>query len=82
MATLAALSFSFARVVESDELKDRIMFAGERFLHGAQKERIEIYVLDFAIIQRRALMTFGLRPGVGNLAGGAVQLHHHTVNIV
>ncbi len=35
MATLAALSFSFARVVESDELKDRIMFAGERFLHGA-----------------------------------------------
>jgi hypothetical protein len=35
MATLAALSFSFARVVESDELKDRIMFAGERLLHGA-----------------------------------------------
>ncbi len=35
MATLAALSFSFARVVESDELKDRITFAGERLLHGA-----------------------------------------------
>lgn len=35
MATLAALSFSFARVIESDELKDRIMFAGERLLHGA-----------------------------------------------
>jgi len=35
MATLAALSFSFARVIESEELKDRVMFAGERFLHGA-----------------------------------------------
>ena len=34
MATLASLSFSFARVIESDELKDRLMFAGERFLHG------------------------------------------------
>jgi hypothetical protein len=35
MASLAAISFSFARVVESDELRDRIMFAGERLLHGA-----------------------------------------------
>ncbi len=35
MASLAAISFSFARVIESDELKDRIMFAGERLLHGA-----------------------------------------------
>lgn len=35
MASLAAISFSFARVVETDELKDRIMFAGERLLHGA-----------------------------------------------
>ncbi len=34
MATLSALSFSWARVVESDELKDRLMFAGERLLHG------------------------------------------------
>jgi len=34
MATLSALSFSFARVVETSELKDRLMFAGERFLHG------------------------------------------------
>lgn len=34
MATLAALSFSFARATE-DELRDRITFAGERFLHGA-----------------------------------------------
>jgi hypothetical protein len=36
MASLAALSFSFARVVESDALKDRIMFAGERLLHGGE----------------------------------------------
>lgn len=35
MASLAAISFSFARVVETDELRDRIMFAGERLLHGA-----------------------------------------------
>lgn len=35
MVSLAAVSFSFARVVESDELKDRIMFAGERLLHAA-----------------------------------------------
>jgi len=35
MASLAAISFSFARVIESDELKDRIMFAGERLLHAA-----------------------------------------------
>lgn len=35
MATLSALSFSFARVVETEELKDRLMFAGERLLHGA-----------------------------------------------
>ncbi len=33
--SLAAISFSFARVIESDKLKDRIMFAGERLLHGA-----------------------------------------------
>ena len=35
MMSLAAISFSFARVVETEELKDRIMFAGERILHGA-----------------------------------------------
>lgn len=35
IATLAALAFSFARVIETDELKDRVMFAGERLLHGA-----------------------------------------------
>lgn len=35
MASLAAISFSFARVVETDLLRDRIMFAGERLLHGA-----------------------------------------------
>lgn len=34
MATLSALSFSFARAAE-EELRDRITFAGERFLHGA-----------------------------------------------
>jgi len=35
IATLAALSFSFARVIESEQLRDRVMFAGERLLHGA-----------------------------------------------
>ena len=35
MASLAALGFSFARVVESEELRNRITFAGERLLHGA-----------------------------------------------
>ena len=35
MATFAALSFSFARVIETEALKDRVTFAGERFLHGA-----------------------------------------------
>lgn len=35
IATLAALAFSFARVIETDKLKDRVMFAGERLLHGA-----------------------------------------------
>jgi hypothetical protein len=34
-ATLAALSFSFARVIETDALRDRVMYAGERLLHGA-----------------------------------------------
>lgn len=34
MATLAALCFSFARAAE-EILRDRITFAGERFLHGA-----------------------------------------------
>jgi len=44
MATLAALSFSFARAAE-EELKDRITFAGERLLHGA------ILVLVVSIIK-------------------------------
>src|SRR5438067_11110161 len=35
MATLAALSFSFARVVETEAVRDRLMFAGGRLLHGA-----------------------------------------------
>jgi hypothetical protein len=35
MASLAAIGFSFARVVESEELRNRITFAGERLLHGA-----------------------------------------------
>ena len=35
MASLAAISFSFARVIESEELRDRIMFAGERLFHAA-----------------------------------------------
>ncbi len=35
IATLAALSFSFARVAETEALRDRLAFAGERFLHGA-----------------------------------------------
>ena len=35
MATFATLSFSFARVIESETLKDRVMYAGERLLHGA-----------------------------------------------
>ena len=35
MASLAAISFSFARVVGSKKLKDRIMFAGERLLHAS-----------------------------------------------
>ena len=35
MATFAALSFSFARVIESETLRDRVMYAGERLLHGA-----------------------------------------------
>jgi hypothetical protein len=35
MATLAALSFSFARVIENEGLRDRVAFAGERLLHGA-----------------------------------------------
>lgn len=35
MATLSALSFSFARVIETDARRDRVMFAGERLLHGA-----------------------------------------------
>jgi hypothetical protein len=34
MATLAGLSFSFARVIESDVLTSRVTFAGERLLHG------------------------------------------------
>jgi hypothetical protein len=44
MATLAALSFSFARAAE-ENLRDRITFAGERFLHGA------ILVLVVSIIK-------------------------------
>ena len=44
MATLAALSFSFARAAE-EELRDRITFAGERLLHGA------ILVLIVSIIK-------------------------------
>jgi hypothetical protein len=35
MVSLAGVSFSFARVVESEDLRDRLMFAGERILHGA-----------------------------------------------
>jgi len=35
MVALASLSFTFARVIKTDALRDRVTFAGERFLHGA-----------------------------------------------
>ena len=35
MASLSALSFSFARAIEPLELRNRLTFAGERLLHGA-----------------------------------------------
>ena len=35
IATISALSFTFAQVVEENNLKDRLVFAGERLLHGA-----------------------------------------------
>jgi hypothetical protein len=60
LATLAALSFSFARVIETDQLKDRVMFAGERFLHGA------VLVLVASILKYFSFLLFKL-PIVGSL---------------
>lgn len=45
IATFSALSFSYARVIESEKLKDRLMFAGERFLHGG------IFVITSSLIK-------------------------------
>ena len=45
IASLSAISFSFARTIDSKELSDRVTFAGERFLHGA------ILVLTASIIK-------------------------------
>ena len=58
IATLAALSFSFARVIETDELKDRVMFAGERLLHGA------ILVIVASILKYFLFLLYGL-PAFG-----------------
>jgi hypothetical protein len=76
LATLAALSFSFARVVESDELKDRILFAGERFLHGAILILIAsilkyfiFLVLKNPIFSSSVKLELGLSFTIGVLAG-------------
>ena len=57
MATLAALSFSFARVIESENLKDRVMFAGERLLHGS------IFVLVASVMKYFLLLLLKI-PGI------------------
>jgi hypothetical protein len=77
MASLAAISFSFARVIESEESKDRIMFAGERLLHGAVLILIASILKYFVFlilkslpidcsqnVQTALLFTFGLLAAV------------------
>jgi len=60
MASLAALGFSFARVVESEELRNRITFAGERLLHGA------ILVLVASMLKYVMISFFAL-PSIAKL---------------
>ena len=60
MASLAALGFSFARVVESEELRNRITFAGERLLHGA------ILVLVASMLKYVMIAFFAL-PSIAKL---------------
>jgi len=50
LASLAALSFSFARCIDSKtEERDRVLFAGERFFQGALF-MINASILKFALI--------------------------------
>lgn len=35
MATLSALAFTFAQAMDQADIKDRLVFSGERLLHGA-----------------------------------------------
>jgi hypothetical protein len=66
---LAALSFSFARVVESENLRNRVMFAGERLLHGG------ILVL-VASLMKYVMLGLVLLPLVADtpLVHGAIHL--------
>ena len=52
VATLCALSFSFARAIEG-ELRDGVLFAGERFLHGG------IFILFAALLTHLNGYVFG-----------------------
>jgi hypothetical protein len=59
MATLTALTFSFARVIETGALRDRLTFAGERLLHGA------VLVLVAAILRAFVFLLYKVPAFVG-----------------
>lgn len=62
MASLAALSFSFARVIEAEDLRDRVMFAGERLLHGAILVLVASLLKYFVLLSLK-LPTFATPSG-------------------
>lgn len=76
IATLSALSFSFARVIETEQLKDRVMYGGERFLHGAifiiVGSILKYLVLSALLVldeTKYAILLIGLKITVGVLSG-------------